>query len=160
QGKSRRRRPLLALPLLWLITVIALAGPAWQKQPQPLQTKADHLVVILDLSLSTLATDLQPNRSTRAKQKLSDLLQQRQEEQSALVVYAGDSHVVSPLPDDSATVLAMIPALVRFIMPAFGSRLERAVAQGIGLLENGAVPHARVLLMTDDMTASPAAQIR
>src|SRR5690554_8173386 len=34
QGKSRRRRPLLALALLWLITVIALAGPAWQKRSE------------------------------------------------------------------------------------------------------------------------------
>src|SRR5690606_41554096 len=97
---------------------------------QPLQAKSDHLAVILDLSLSTLATDLQPNRLTRAKQKLSDLLQQRQEGQTALVVYAGDSHVVSPLTDDSETVLAMVPALDPFIMPALGSRPERAVAQG------------------------------
>ena len=160
QGTRLRRRPLLSLSLVWLITVIALAGPAWQKQPQPLQTKADHLVVILDLSLSTLATDLQPNRLTRAKQKLSDLLQQRQEGQTALVVYAGDSHVVSPLTDDSATVLAMVPALDPFIMPALGSRPERAVAQAIGLLENAAVPHGRLLLLTDDMTTAQATQIK
>src|SRR5690606_38311027 len=127
---------------------------------QPLQAKSDHLAVILDLSLSTLATDLQPNRLTRAKQKLSDLLQQRQEGQTALVVYAGDSHVVSPLTDDSETVLAMVPALDPFIMPALGSRPERAVAQAIGLLENAAVPQGRLLLMTDDMTSSQATQIR
>lgn len=79
QGNRSQRKPLFALALLWLVAVIALAGPAWQKEPQPLQAKSDHLVVILDLSLSTLATDLQPNRLTRAKQKLSDLLQQRQD---------------------------------------------------------------------------------
>src|SRR5690554_4863693 len=160
QGNRSQRKPLFALALLWLVAVIALAGPAWQKEPQPLQAKSDHLVVILDLSLSTLATDLQPNRLTRAKQKLSDLLQQRQEGQTALVVYAGDSHVVSPLTDDSETVLAMVPALDPFIMPALGSRPERAVAQAIGLLENAAVPQGRLLLMTDDMTSSQASQIR
>src|SRR5690554_6111185 len=160
QGNRSQRKPLFALALLWLVAVIALAGPAWQKEPQPLQAKSDHLVVILDLSLSTLATDLQPNRLTRAKQKLSDLLQQRQEGQTALVVYAGDSHVVSPLTDDSETVLAMVPALDPFIMPALGSRPERAVAQAIGLLENAAMPQGRLLLMTDDMTSSQAAQIR
>src|SRR5690554_631415 len=160
QGNRSQRKPLFALALLWLVAVIALAGPAWQKEPQPLQAKSDHLVVILDLSLSTLATDLQPNRLTRAKQKLSELLQQRQEGQTALVVYAGDSHVVSPLTDDSETVLAMVPALDPFIMPALGSRPERAVAQAIGLLENAAVPQGRLLLMTDDMTSSQASQIR
>src|SRR5690606_12888145 len=127
----------------------------WQKQPQPLQTKADHLVVILDLSLSTLATDLQPNRLTRAKQKLSDLLQQRQEGQTALVVYAGDSHVVSPLTDDSATVLAMVPALDPFIMPALGSRPERAGAQAIGLLANAAVHPGPLLLLTEHLHTAP-----
>src|SRR5690606_12519443 len=160
QGTRLRRRPLLSLSLVWLITVIALAGPAWQKQPQPLQTKADHLVVILDLSLSTLATDLQPNRLPRAKQKLSDLLQQRQEGQTALVVYAGHSTLVSPLTADSAPVLAMTPATDPGIMPALGSRRGREVDQAIGLLETAAGPHGRLLPITDDSSSSPAALIR
>lgn len=160
-GNPRRSGGALdLLALCWLIAVLALAGPAWQRQPQPLQAKADHLVVLFDLSLSTLATDLSPNRLTRARQKLTDLLQLRQEGYTALVAYAGDSHLVSPLTDDTATIGAMVPALDPFIMPAFGSRPERAVAMGIELLRNAGAQKGLLLLMTDDMTADQAAAIR
>ncbi len=160
QESSQNRWPVLAFGTLWLASVLALAGPTWERQPQPVQAKTDHLVVIIDLSLSTLATDQQPNRLTRARQKLADLLAQRQEGYTALIAYSGDAHVVSPLTDDSATVSAMVPALDPFIMPALGSRPERAIQQAVELLSNARASRGRILLLTDDMTERQASEIR
>ena len=48
-GNSLRRFPLLALGLGWLLAVTALAGPTWERQPQPVyRAPVDRIVVLTD----------------------------------------------------------------------------------------------------------------
>ena len=126
-GETTKRNPFYLLLIAWLIMITALAGPVWQKTPQPVQTKEDALIIVLDLSLSMYATDIKPNRITRARQKLLDIVTKRDEGVTGLIVYAGDAHVVSPLTDDAATIAAMVPALAPEIMPIYGSSLAPAM---------------------------------
>jgi len=58
-----------------------------------------------------LADDLTPNRLTRAKYKLIDILGKQADGQMALIAYAGDAHTVSPLTDDPQTIEVLLPAL-------------------------------------------------
>ncbi len=148
----------------WLAIVVAvmtlgLAGPSWQQKPQPLQQQSDNLAIVLDLSLSMLASDQKPNRLTRAKHKLMDLLEQRKEGNTALIVYSGDSYVVTPLTDDINTLKSMLPPLDPFIMPAMGSRPELAIEQSIEVLKNGAGTGGKILLITDGIEAKNLQQI-
>ncbi len=152
------RSPFTILLLAWLIATIALAGPVWRKTPQPVHEREDALVVIFDLTQSMLATDVKPNRLVRAKRKLIDLLEMRDEGVTALVVFAGDAHTVSPLTDDTNTIAAMIPALDPSIVPAPGSRLASALEVAIELFENGGVASGRILIITDEVRDVVAAQ--
>ena len=93
--------PLLALT--WLLGVIALAGPTWERIPQPVyQVKTGH-VLVLDMSLSMRATDIAPDRLSRAKYKAIDLVNLIDEGDMGLVAYAGDAFVISPLTEDANT---------------------------------------------------------
>ena len=84
--------PLYGLLVLWIVSVLALAGPVWQKAPVPVQQKEDALVIVLDLSLSMYSTDLTPNRATRAQRKIADILSYRKHEgQTGLEI--GRAHV-------------------------------------------------------------------
>ena len=74
---EQSRWPLWFILLAWIITSIALAGPTWQQLPQPVQKKEDALVIVLDMSLSMAAQDVSPDRATRARQKVIDILKQR-----------------------------------------------------------------------------------
>lgn len=152
------RSPFTILLLAWLIATVALAGPVWRKTPQPVHEREDALVVIFDLTQSMLATDVKPNRLVRAKRKLIDLLEMRDEGVTALVVFAGDAHTVSPLTDDTNTIAAMIPALDPSIVPAPGSRLASALEVAIELFENGGVASGRILIITDEIRDVVAAQ--
>lgn len=152
------RSPFTILLLAWLIATIALAGPVWRQTPQPVHEREDALVVIFDLTKSMLSTDVKPNRLVRAKRKLIDLLEMRDEGVTALVVFAGDAHTVSPLTDDTNTIAAMIPALDPSIVPAPGSRLASALEIAIGLFENGGVASGRILIITDEIRDVVAAE--
>ena len=76
------RRWLAGLALL--LVILALAGPSWQKLPDISYSARDARVVVLDLSRSMLAEDLRPNRLTRARFRLADLLMQTAEGQVGL----------------------------------------------------------------------------
>jgi Ca-activated chloride channel family protein len=77
----------------WSLAVIGLAGPAWERLPEPVHRRGDALVVALDMGGSMLAGDLSPSRLARARFKLNDLLARRRDAYTALLVYAGDAHV-------------------------------------------------------------------
>ena len=147
-SESSGRQWLLPFFLL-LLTSLALAGPTWQQKPQPVVKLKDDLVVILDLSISMLASDVKPDRLTRSKQKLQDLLALRTEGNTALIVFSGDSHVVTPLTDDTNTIVANLPALDPFMMPVIGSRPDLAVEQAIALLDQGQANKGRILMLSD-----------
>jgi len=141
--------PLALLSAAWLLTIVALAGPVWEKLPQPVQKREDALVIVMDLSLSMFAPDHVPNRLDLAKRKLRDILQLREEGQTALVVYAGDAHAVTPLTDDTVTISALVPSLSPNIMPLFGSNPGSALEIAISLLDDVEATRGRILLMTD-----------
>ena len=62
----KTRKPALAFTFIATsFTIIALAGPVWEKLPQPVFTDTSALIIALDLSHSMNATDLQPSRITR-----------------------------------------------------------------------------------------------
>jgi Ca-activated chloride channel family protein len=135
---------LLAALLAWL----ALLGPAWQQAPTPLYKNNEGLVVVLDLSPSMLAEDIQPSRIRQARFKLRDLLQLRQDGQTGLVVFAADAFVVAPLTDDVNTLLTLIPGLHPGMMPQTGSNPLAGLVQAKDLLDQSG-GNGKILLITD-----------
>lgn len=149
RGVSRARRlPWLAAGALAL-AALGLAGPAWERLPQPVEQKQDALVIVFDLSLSMFAQDVTPSRLVRARQKIADILRRRDEGFTALVAYAGDAHAVVPLTDDTRTIENLLSALRPDMMPVLGSDLGEALEQAYTLFDNAGVSQGRILVVTD-----------
>jgi Ca-activated chloride channel family protein len=148
---QNRRSPLMPVSIATIVLAVALAGPAWRKAPTPLKQPGDSLVIVLDLSLSMLATDVEPDRLTLAKRKIRDILQAREGSLNGLIVYAADAHVVTPLTDDSKTIEGMLQVLEPVIMPATGNRADLAIARAKALLEQGAPGKGQILMITDEV---------
>ena len=86
-GAARRVSVWIPTFLLALI-ILAAAGPSLQRVELPVIKRADALVIVLDMSASMLAADVQPSRIQRARQKVLDLLETRNEGVTGLVVFA------------------------------------------------------------------------
>jgi Ca-activated chloride channel family protein len=157
---EQSRWPLWFILLAWIIASIALAGPTWQQLPQPVLKKDDALVVVLDMSLSMAAQDVNPDRATRARQKIIDILKHRKEGLTALVVYAGDAYTVTPLTDDADTAINLVPALSPFIMPSMGSRPDKALILAKKLITDAGLTKANFLLVTDGIQKKDVGRIK
>ncbi|MCQ3830631.1 VWA domain-containing protein [Microbulbifer elongatus] len=160
--KGGEKRPWLFTLIFTLLTcaIVALAGPTWRKLPTPVYSNQDAVVILLDLSPSMMATDLSPNRLTRARLKILDILKQRKDGLTALIAYAGEAHVVTPLTDDTATIANLVPSLSPRIMPVPGSNIEMAVQAGLRLLKDGAGGQGRLLAVTDGIAKSALGTVK
>ena len=137
------------LLLAWIISSIAIAGPSWVKRPTPVEKNQNALVILLDLSYSMISEDIKPSRIARARLKIADILRDRKDGQTALVAYAGEAHTVTPISDDSATIVSLLSSMHPNIMPLQGSNTEDAVARGIQLLHDAGATQGDLLLVTD-----------
>jgi Ca-activated chloride channel family protein len=151
QDQKRKKWPLYSLAIGGLLAIVALAGPTWERLPQPTFTDMSALVILLDLSHSMDATDIKPSRLVRARFKVADILKQRQEGQTALVVYAGDAFTVTPLTDDTDTIVSQLSVLNTSIMPSQGSRADIALKKAADLLEQAGLKNGNILLITDGL---------
>ncbi|MDM8563018.1 VWA domain-containing protein, partial [Candidatus Marithioploca araucensis] len=155
EGK-RRIWPIYALGIGGLLSILALAGPTWERLPQPAFRDQSALVIVLDLSRSMDATDIEPSRLVRARFKVADILKQRKEGQTALIVYAEDAFIVTPLTDDTETIASQLSVLNTSLMPSQGSRVDIALKKAGILLKQAGLKKGNVLLITDGVNETRA----
>lgn len=136
---------------LGTIAVLAAAGPTWQRLPVPVFRNDAALVIGLDLSRSMNAQDIRPSRLTLARYKIVDILKQRKDGQSALLVYAGAAFTVTPLTQDNATIVSQMEALQTKIMPALGNRTDIAIRHAVQLLKQAGLQGGDILLLSDEV---------
>lgn len=132
-----------------LLVIIALAGPTWERLPSPVFRNDSALVIVLDLSGSMDAADIKPSRLIMARYKIADILKQRKDGQTALLVYAGDAFTVTPLTDDTETIDSQLSALNTDIMPSQGSDTALALQKAVDLFKQAGLQTGRILLVTD-----------
>lgn len=145
---TKRRAPLL-LFLAWGFCLLLLAGPVWQQQEVPVFQAEQAEVVLFDLSRSMRADDVAPDRLTRARFKLSDLLKRSDGRQTGLIAFAQRPYIISPLTEDALTVEAFVPSLDPDIIPVQGSRLDLAIYKALELLDQAGVQQGHILAITD-----------
>lgn len=132
---------------------LALAGPAWQREGAPLALEQAPLLVVLDLSDAMDAADLPPSRLDRARAKLQQLLEQRGDAPTGMVVYAGSAHLVLPPTADRAVLGGYIDVLATALMPTPGNAPAAALALALEWADRAAAPGTLLVMTADWPTA-------
>jgi Ca-activated chloride channel homolog len=151
QGGSGWIKPAWLLSSVWLLLVIALAGPRWAiPQTQPNEHQGVDTLVLLDLSRSMSAQDLAPNRLVFAQNLLESLSRRVQpNDRFGLVGFGVQAHWASPLSWDKTLFDRALYLLSANQLPLAGSQLDQAIAFALNHLNQPSV----VLLVTDSATA-------
>jgi len=155
-GAKRRARLPWALLLGWTLASLAMAGPSWRQQAQPMFQASAPLLLVLDLSSRISATDLPPSRLLQARAKLGELLRARQGGQVGLVVYADDAYTVAPLTDDGSNVALYLDALSPDVMPRDGQRADRGIDWATRLMRQIGALQGQILLVSDKADSEAA----
>jgi Ca-activated chloride channel family protein len=144
--KQGRFRPTYVVSLAWLLCILALAGPSWEKEPSPFTQDQAALFIVLKVTPEMLAQDIQPSRLKRATQKISDLLDLRPGTRTGLIAYAGSAHLVMPLTSDASIIREFVADLDPSVMPRPGDNPLQAIELAQRRLAKSGLPGSIVLI--------------
>ncbi len=147
EGGAQKIR--LVLTLAALLSILALAGPTWDRSDTDLQRDQSALVILLDLSRSMDVQDIPESRLKRALNTLEDLLMTDAYAQTALVAFAGEAFLVCPLTSDASMVALQLEAMATGIMPVPGTRTDLALGEAMKSLAQAGIVSGDLLLVTD-----------
>jgi Ca-activated chloride channel family protein len=128
--------------------IVALARPQTGVTSETLLTQGIDIVMVMDVSSSMLAEDLEPNRLEAAKAVAADFVGGRRNDRIALVAFAGQAFTQAPLTLDYSVVQSLLGELQVGI-------IEDGTAVGMGLgtavkrLQASDVESKVVILLTD-----------
>jgi Ca-activated chloride channel family protein len=136
--------------LLWILAVIAMAGPRWDFTDIQAFSPGSDLIVLLDISRSMNVADVQPSRLARARQEIQDLVQLNNKVRIGLIAFASVAHIVSPITEDGQSILNALPALTTDLTTLQGSRLNAALDRAETLLSGQSTEGGRSILLISD----------
>jgi Ca-activated chloride channel family protein len=133
------------MSLLCLAMMDIRWGKTWREVPQ----KGIEVMFVLDVSRSMLAEDVTPNRLSRAKQQIKDMIDEMAGDRVGLLVFAGETRQSVPLTshyeDFKQTLDEVGPHTVR----VGGSRLGDALTAAANGFISKTNDHKTIVVFTD-----------
>ena len=136
-----------------LFMAVALLRPYIGTSDITVPTTTDDYMIIVDVSRSMYARDVQPSRIDLAKRKLKDLIdefaRQGVPHRYGITLFAGYSYLLCPVTDDIAVVKQFIDEISPEMVSSLGSNLEAGVSTALSRFNDTQAQSARLLLVSD-----------
>lgn len=154
----RVRRALAALATFGglLLCVLALVEPRFGKELVEIKREGVDIVLIVDLSTSMAARDVEPDRLERARREILDLMTLLEGDRVGMVVYAGGAYPRLPLTRDLDILKMIVQELDVRTFRSQGSELGEALRTGLKLMDDqGGAAGRAMLVISDGETHAP-----
>ena len=149
--------------MAFILTGLGVANLQYPKQAEQVQRQGVDVILVLDVSKSMLARDLQPSRLDRAKQFLNKLIDKLRNDRVGLVLFAGRAYLQMPLTTDHASAKIYINTASPESVPAQGTMIGEALTITQNAFGQKEKKYKTVVLVTDgedhDEKAAEAAGI-
>ncbi|MGI8964935.1 MAG: VWA domain-containing protein, partial [Limisphaerales bacterium] len=147
QGRQKFRLILLVMGVAFLL--LAFARPQFGFYLEEARQQGLDIMVAIDTSKSMLATDVSPDRLTRAKLAVFDLMKQAKSDRLGLIAFAGSAFLQCPLTLDEEAFRQSVEALDVNIIPQGGTALVEAIQTAATAFEKNSDNHKVLVLFTD-----------
>ena len=139
------------------LLVFASMDIRWGKTKKKVPQKGLEVVFALDVSRSMLAEDAKPNRLSRAKQQIKDMVAEMAGDRIGLVVFAGEAKQSVPLTSHYNDFLQGLDSVTPDSVSRGGSHLGVAIAESAEAFLDKTNDHKTVVLLTDgeDLESQP-----
>lgn len=107
--------------LYFLLFVIALLGPLMGKATKEIQAVGKDIFILVDLSQSMNATDVQPSRLEKVKYELKDIVNSFSSDRIGLIIFSSEAFIQCPLTYDQSALYMFIDALNSGLVPNSGT---------------------------------------
>ncbi len=128
-GVSATRQKIRAAFIIGAVIcfIFALARPQWGYVQEEIAQRGLDIVVAIDTSKSMLASDIAPNRLTRAKLAAQSLMQEAKSDRLGVVAFSGSAFLECPLTIDDTAFRQSVEALDVHTISEGGTSLSEAI---------------------------------
>lgn len=128
---------------------VLLARPQFGSKLETVKRQGIEAMVVLDISNSMLAQDVQPSRLEKAKRLISQLVDRMEDDKVGLIVFAGDAFTQLPITSDYVSAKMFLES----ISPSMINKQGTDISAAISLAERSFTNHEgvgrTVILITD-----------
>ena len=152
QGASVERH-IFKVGLLILVValiIVSLARPQWGEVDRELSHKGLDIIVAIDVSNSMLATDIKPNRLTRASEQLTNLIDRLQGDRVAILTFAGDAFLACPLTVDYPLAHRILKTVDTSSIGRQGTMIGTAIDTSVKAFERSGSTGDKILILLTD----------
>lgn len=139
--------PVVLLGACQIAAIFALAGPAFEKLPQPVLKQGADTVFLTDISVFMTVGDVKPSRMRRAAFKLSDMLKQTRDGQNALILYDNEEFVATPLTSDAKVIESILPTIEAGMMGGQAPKPAKAIDKAAQMFAHAGVKNGNVVML-------------
>jgi Ca-activated chloride channel family protein len=129
--------------------IAAMARPQYPGGVEKIETRGGEIVVALDLSLSMMAQDFQPNRLEKAKREIIDLIDKLKAQTVGLVIFAGQAFVQCPPTIDYSAFRMFLDVADVGMISDTGTNLADAISVSTKLLDDNSPVDKAIIVFTD-----------
>ena len=115
------------LMVVLVLMIVALARPQFGSKLQTTKKQGVEAMIVLDVSNSMMAQDIQPNRLERSKLILSKLIDDMVDDKIGLIVFAGDAFVQLPITTDNVSAKMFLSSINPNLVPRQGTAIGTAI---------------------------------
>jgi Ca-activated chloride channel family protein len=130
-------------------SVLMLARPQFGSKIEDVKKQGVEVILALDVSNSMLAEDIQPNRLTRAKQAISRLVDNLDNDKIGLIVFAGDAYTQIPVTTDYVSAKMFLSSINPEMIPKQGTAIGAAISLGVRSFSPGEGKSKAMIIITD-----------
>jgi Ca-activated chloride channel family protein len=128
---SRPMWKFIMLLLAYTSLIVGLADPQTGSKLEKIKRRGVDLIIALDVSNSMLAQDIKPSRLERAKQAISKLIDNLENDRIGLIVFAGKAYTQMPITTDYAAAKLFLSTINPGQIPVQGTAIGEAIEQGV-----------------------------
>jgi Ca-activated chloride channel family protein len=145
--------------VLWFVAltalIISLARPQWGSEVQEVEQQGIEVMVALDVSNSMLAQDVKPDRLSRAKLEIADLMTRLGGDEIGLVLFSGASFIQFPLTSDYATARTFLDYARPEVISNQGTNIGAAIRTAMSGFDYNRASQKVIVLITDGEDHEP-----
>jgi Ca-activated chloride channel homolog len=146
--------PALRLTALLLVG-IAAADPRMGRETSDAGRSSEQIVLLLDRSRSMVAADAEPTRFGLARHVAADVIDRAQGASIAIVSFAGDARIESPLSRDPSPLHEQLETLEPEQDERSGTHLTQGLMLAMDCFASRFVGPKRLIVLTDGETHEP-----
>lgn len=147
----------LLIVLTIALLVLGLANLQAEGRADNVKRKGVDVMIALDVSKSMLATDIKPDRLSRAKQMITRLVNQLPDDRVGIILFAGRAYLQMPLSTDHAAALMYVQQAGPESVPTQGTVISEALKLSAQSFNSKERKFKSIVLITDGEDHDPEA---